>query len=110
MDEIDIKTSEYNKGFEAGKNHQTPSPLTLEMFKRMEEKMDKLENKINEIALSIAALPEKLLDKCDARYAPKEVGDIINGLQLWLFRSGITIIILMAGIIAILIYALTKIN
>jgi len=109
MDE-DEKISIYNKGIKQGQEHQNPSPKTLEIFKIMEDKMDKLEEKINSIAIDIAHLPEKIIDKCDTKYASKETEGIVKGLQGWVVKTGITIILLMGSIIAILIYSQSQLR
>jgi len=41
-DEIDKKTSEYNQGFLAGQEHKKSSPMTLELFKTMNDEIKEI--------------------------------------------------------------------
>ena len=41
-------------------------------IKPLMEKLDKVEEKVNKIALDLAGLPERLIEKLDIRYADKK--------------------------------------
>lgn len=63
----------YKKGVDAGKEHQNPSPATLGLIQKMENKIDKVEEKVNEALIGIAKLPEVLSDKFKCDFAGKWV-------------------------------------
>ena len=77
---VDEKVKEYSLGFEAGQKHQTSSPMTIKMFQNMEDKIDKLEEKINQIAIDIVKLPEKIFEKSDEKYASKLTEKVVYTL------------------------------
>lgn len=77
------------------------------------EKLDNLSAQINEIAISLAKLPEQMAVKFDARYAPKETESDLRELRNriearnydWLKQ---TIITLISIILAIGVYSRIK--
>lgn len=79
MDEKKYSTEDmYKYGkekFKDGETHSKPSSDTLMMFNKMNEqmndKMDNLKNGIYKLGISIAKIPEKILEKTDLRYANK---------------------------------------
>lgn len=50
------------------------------------EKIEEVKNKVNNIEVALASLPEKLIEKLDERYADKEVVDDMKDSQKWLIR------------------------
>ena len=71
-----------NDAFGEGQKHSHSSPETLELFRKMDEKMDKikdeLKNDISDIKVAIAKLPKDLIDQFDKRYASKETEKIVK--------------------------------
>ena len=97
----DEKAKIYNQGVKSIQGHSQPSLLTLELIKSMEDKMEKFEEKISSkmeiILIKIAEMPEKLLEKCDAKYASKELEKDVQELRddrRWLIKIILGAIIL----------------
>jgi hypothetical protein len=101
----------YQRGYEskAAKFHAKPSPQTLELFKKMDDKIDKIFDAIGSIHVELAKIPERIFDKADDRYAAKEIEKKLNDLCDerthrdfdWL-KILISIVISVAGTIAVL--------
>ncbi len=103
------------EGFQSGQLHVKMSDESKTMFKIMDEKIDKLGgkidglcDKIHSLELTVSKMPQCIMREADERYAEKETQFIVKGIQSWLVRTGVTIILLMGGIIGILIYAISQ--
>lgn len=97
MNDIDKQGLAYNKGFIAGQEHQNSSPQTVKRFNnienKMDEKFDKIEEAIKDLAVNIAQLPEKILEKADRRYGGKWVEKVILGVVIAVI-AGIALVLL----------------
>lgn len=100
LDQIDpdFADSIYKGGYNAGVKHTNPSEITKEILsecvkknecqlkadncynnniKPIMEKMEKMDDKIDNIQIQIASLPEALIEKLDKRYASKVTENIV---------------------------------
>jgi len=97
--EITNNYDSYNKGFEAGKKHSTPSPSTLVFMENIKGQISELKNDFcefkAEIKEDLKSIPsddkmrlfvkeaiDGALKSCDNRYAEKRVETIINWLAV----------------------------
>ena len=85
----------YNKGFKAGQKHTKSSEETLKLFKTMEEKFDNFKkevrsdikgigDKLNDVCVQIAGLPEAIFEKGNEKYASKNVEKFVYGVIVFL--------------------------
>jgi len=54
------------------------------------EKLDELSRQINQLALDVVSLPEKMSDKYDERYASKRTEQVVDRLT-WLVLSAVIV-------------------
>ena len=105
-----------NEGFASGIKHATMSEESKKMFERMDEKIDKvgkdlgnkidtLCDKIHNLEITVARIPENIRKESDLRYAEKETEKLVKDIQGWYARTSLAIIGLLITIVAVLIYA-----
>ena len=70
----------FKRGFASGKEHSTPSPETLNLFKNMNDKIDEIKKTLGDLRVDIAKLPEKIFEKGDTKYANKTTEKIVYGM------------------------------
>jgi len=57
--------------------------------KRMNEKLDKIFDKIENLTVDVAKMPEKIIEKTDRKYAPKWTAEVLK-----YFMGGVTVVII----------------
>lgn len=104
---ITSKYDAYNKGFEAGKKHSTPSPSTLVFMENIKVQISELKNDFCEfkaevkedlkcipsdekMQLFVSKAISEALKACDNRYAEKRVEKIINWIAIVIFGALLT--------------------
>jgi len=81
-DEIDKKTSEYNQGFLAGQEHKKSSPMTLELFKTMNDEIREIKNDVKDLLVHVAEMPKAIFKEADERYAGIITQRLMYGLVI----------------------------
>ena len=109
-----MATKEYNEGFLAGQDHRTASPETKHLIenlhskldnnikplvtkehcnnnlKGMADKLDKISDKLEDMMIKIAEMPQEILDIADNRYATKKTEKTVDKVT-WLVISSVVI-------------------
>lgn len=65
----------------------------IEEHKTLMEKIDKLTEKLEEVRINIAEMPDKILERTDTRYASKDTEDSVKRLG-WIVISAVVVAIL----------------
>lgn len=82
----DQKHEAYHRGFEAGKEHELPSPETKQFIVKMEQEINYIKEKLDkmptreEMLLCNEKLVERIFVKANEKYAPRLVGNIVYGM------------------------------
>ena len=109
--QIDMKTKEYNEGFIRGQEHRTSSPETKKLvddlsqtmrlnikdlvkrgdcdknLNNMADKLDKISDKLEDMMIKLAEMPQAILDKGDERYAPKWTSGAVKFVMAVVFSA-----------------------
>lgn len=65
----------------------------IEEHKILMEKIDKLTEKLEEVRINIAEMPDKLLERTDLRYASKDTEESVKRLG-WIVISAVVVAVL----------------